>query len=124
VIISYNTEGEGVTQSPVVRPGALAINPISWTLDETEAPREDNRGSITPLTPAVADLTPVMNLASAQVDAARGVVVCKSVDPARYSLPGMPPGVYHTYDYPFYFYNIRANALSRVEHYLAEHPQP
>lgn len=123
VIISYNTEGEGVLQSPVVRPGALAINPISWTREETEAPKEDNLGSITLLTAAVADLTPVMSLASAQVDLALGVVVCKSVDAARYSLPGLPPGVYHTYDYPFYFYNIRANAQNRVDRYLAEQAQ-
>jgi hypothetical protein len=122
VIISYNTEAEGVAQSPVVRPGALAINPISWTLDETEAPKEDNLGSITLITGTLADLTPVMDLASAQVDTFRGVVVCKSVDAAKYALHGWPAGVYHTYDYPFYFYNIRANAQNRVEHYLNTHP--
>lgn len=123
VIISYNTEAEGVTQSPVVRPGALAINPISWTLTDSEAPKEENLGSITLITGTLADLTPVMNLASAQVDASRGVVVCKSVDPAEYALPGWPAGVYHTYDYPFFFYNIRANAQNRVDHYLSSHPQ-
>ena len=124
VIISYNTEAEGVTQSPVVRPGALAINPISWTRTDAEAPNEDNLGSITLITGTLADLTPVMNLASAQVDTSRGVVVCKSVDPTRYALPGWPAGVYHTYDYPFYYYNLRANAQNRVDHYLIEHPQP
>ena len=123
VIISYNTEGEGVAFSPLVRPGALAINPISWTLDSTEAPREENLGSITPITAAVADLTPVPNLASAQVDTARGVVVCKSVDPAVFTLPGVPAGIYHTFDYPFYFYNIRENAQNRVDHYLEVHAQ-
>ena len=121
VIISFNTEGEGVAFSPLVRPGALAINPISWTLTEAEAPREDNVGSITLITAAVCDLTPVKGLASAQVDTLRGVVVCKSVDPAGYSLPGLP-GVYHSFDYPFFFYNIRANAQNRVDHYLAAHP--
>lgn len=123
VIISYNTEAEGVTQSPVVRPGALAINPISWTRSDTEAPKEDNLGSITLITGALADLTPVMNLASAQVDPSRGVVVCKSVDPAKFTLPGLPAGVYHTFDYPFFFYNIRANAQNRVDHYLSSHSQ-
>jgi len=123
VIISYNTEAEGVTQSPLVRPGALAINPISWTVDETEAPKEDNLGSITLITAAVADLTPVMGLASAQVDTARGVVVCKSVDSAQYTLPGLPAGIYHTFDYPFYYYNLRANAQNRVDHYLSAHTQ-
>ena len=122
VIISFNTEAEGVTQSPVVRPGALAINPISWTLDDTKAPKEDNLGSITLITTSVSDLTPVMNLASAQVDPVRGVVLCKSVAPAMFSLPGLPAGVYHTFDYPFYFYNIRANAQNRVDHYLKLHP--
>ncbi len=123
VIISYNTEAEGVTQSPVVRPGALAINPISWTRSETEAPNDDNLGSITLITGTLADLTPVMNLASAQVDLSRGVVVCKSVDPAKFALPGWPAGVYHTYDYPFFFYNIRVNAQNRVDHYLRSHSQ-
>ena len=121
VIISYNTEAEGVTTSPLVRPGALAINPISWTLTDLEAPKEDNAGSIRPVTVALSDLTPVKNLASAQVDTERGVVVCKSVDINKYSMQGVP-GVYHSYDYLFYFYNIRANAQNRVEKYLAAHP--
>lgn len=69
VIISFNTQAEGVAQNPVVRPGALAINPISWTLDEGEAPMEDNLGSIMPLSALLSDLNPVENLASARVDA-------------------------------------------------------
>jgi hypothetical protein len=122
VIISYNTEAEGVTSSPVVRPGAIAINPISWTLTEEEAPKEENAGSIRLISAISCDLTPVKGLASAQVDTTRGVVVCKSVDVSRYSMQGLPVGVYHTYDYPFYYYNIRANAQNRVEKYLASHP--
>ena len=122
VIVSYNTEAEGVTSSPVVRPGAIAINPISWALTEAEAPKEDNAGSIRLISAVSCDLTPVKDLASAQVDTTRGVVVCKSVDVSKFSNPALPKGVYHTYDYPFYFYNIRANAQNRVEKYLAAHP--
>lgn len=121
VIISYNTEAQGVTNSPLVRPGALAINPISWTLTDLEAPKEDNAGSIRPVTMALSDLTPVKDFASAQVDTVRGVVICKSVDASKFSIQGFP-GVYHSYDYPFYFYNIRQNAQNRVEKYLAAHP--
>ena len=122
VIISFNTQAEGVEQNPVVRPGALAINPISWTLDETEAPKEDNLGSIMPLSALQSDLSPVENLASARIDAQKGTVICGSADVTRYSLPGWPQGVYHSFDYPFYFYNIRANAQNRVENYLAQRP--
>lgn len=122
VIISFNTEAEGVTSSPVVRSGAIAINPVLWTLTEEEAPKEDNLGSIRLITAVSCDLTPVKNLASAQVDTARGVVICRSVDVGRYSMKGLPAGVYHTYDYPFYYYNIRANAQNRVDKYLASKP--
>jgi hypothetical protein len=121
VIISYNTEAPGVKQSPVVRKNSIAINPISWTRSSKPASKESNLGSITMITSALSDLTPVKNLASAQVDTKRGVVVCSSVDIKKYSiLPGCP-GVYHSFDYPFYFYNIRANALNRVQKYFATH---
>ena len=117
VIISYNTEGIGVSNNPLVLPNALSINPITWTLTEKAAPKEDNAGSITLITPTLCDTTPIKNLASAQVDTKRGVVICDSVSSADYSIQGLP-GVYHSYDYPLYFYDIRANAMNRVDHYM------
>lgn len=116
VIISYNTEGAGVTNSPLVLPNALSINPITWTLTDQLATKECNEGSITLITPAVCDLTPIKGVASAQVDINRGVVVCDSVNSAYYSTQGLP-GIYHSYDYPLYFYNIRSNAMNRVNKY-------
>ncbi|MEA4898596.1 MAG: hypothetical protein VB115_10155 [Christensenellaceae bacterium] len=62
---------------------ALAINPIPWTLTEAEVPREDNAGSIRPITIALSDSTLGKDLASAQVNTTRGVVVWKSVDVSK-----------------------------------------
>ena len=59
-----------------MRPGSITINPISWTLTEAEASKEANVGSIRLISAVSYDLTPVKDLASAQVDTARGVVVC------------------------------------------------
>jgi len=118
VIISYNTEGVGVKNNPLVLPNALSINPITWTLTEKAVSKEDNAGSITLITPTLCDTTPIKNLASAQVDTKKGVVICDSVDINKYSLPGLEPGIYHSFDYPFYFYNIRSNAMNRVNHYM------
>jgi hypothetical protein len=50
--------------------------------------------------------------------AARGVVICSTVDPADYFV-GLPLGVYHPFDYPFYYFDVRANAAGRIKHYLA-----
>jgi hypothetical protein len=119
VIISYNTEAPDVAAgtNPVVLPGGIAINPITWTRDETLAAASENLGSIMP---ADGVFVPVMNYADARVDKAKGVVVCSTADADELSRPGLVKGVYHNYDYPFYYYNLRQNAANRVEHFLTK----
>jgi hypothetical protein len=133
VIVSWNTEAPTIAApSPVVQPGAVAINPISWTRKQTEASAARNRGSIE-LDPATGG-TPVLNadgtikrfkdVADARVDQAKGVVVCSTIDasaPPYFKPGGFPMGVLHTFDYPLYFFSVRANAADRVGHFFAEH---
>lgn len=118
VVISYNTEAPGVTaDNPVLLPGAQVINPISWTRDETPAPAEQSLGSASREDPSVMAPTP----ADARVDKARGVLVCSNQDTEDLTLGSdlFPQGVYHAYDYAFYYYNLRENAGRRIEAYLA-----
>ena len=131
VIVSWNTEAPTVDgTNPVLLPGGLAINPITWTRSETEAPAAQNLGSIQ-LDPATGG-TPVLNkngsikrfpgLADARVDKKRGVVVCSTVpadQPPYFTPGGFPEGVLHPFDYPLYFFSVRANARDRVAHYFA-----
>ena len=132
VIISWNTEAPTVAgTNPVLLPGGLAINPITWTRKQTLATAAQNLGSIeldpatggTPVLDANGNPKRVMNLADARVDAAKGVVICSTVDPATppYFIPGgFPMGIYHTFDYPLYFFDVRANAANRVQHFFAK----
>lgn len=128
VIISYNTEAPDTVAgtNPVVLPGALAINPITWTRSETLAPASQNLGSImvnpdgSPVRDAQGNILKVMNYADAQVDLARGVVICTTTDENKLA-PGNATfgrGVYHSFDIPFYYFDIRQNAANRVEKYL------
>ena len=128
VIVSWNTEGTFLSApNPVTMPGGLAINPISWTRTEATATAEQNLGSEL-LDAAVAGAPPFlnpdgsikqfMNVADARVDLARGVVVCTTVPEARLQF-GFPEGVYHPFDYPFYYFDVRANAANRVQHFTA-----
>ena len=133
VIVSWNTEAPTVDgTNPVLLPGGLAINPITWTRSQKEASAARNRGSVE-LNPATGG-TPVlnpngtikrfMNLADARVNKAKGVVICSTIDPAvppYYTPGGFPMGVLHPFDYPFYFFNVRANAANRVAHFFAKH---
>jgi hypothetical protein len=128
VIVSWNTEGTFLAApNPVTLPGGLAINPITWTRTEATATAEQNLGSEL-LNPEVAGGPPFlnpdgtikqfMNVADARVDLARGVVVCTTVPEARLQF-GFPEGVYHPFDYPFYYFDVRTNAANRVQHFTA-----
>jgi len=122
VIISYNTQSPGVVppNNPVVSNiVGLVINPITWTRTETLATTAEGLGSIMP------DMTtlkfvPVPQYADARVDINKGVLVCSTADSTalyQFTAPfGM--GVYHSFDYPFYFFNIRANAENRANKFL------
>lgn len=119
VIVSYNTEAPNVTgNNPVLLPGAKVINPISWTKTEELATAEENLGSI--LVDEENKIIIVKNYADARVDKNRGVVICSTANIEKLS-PGNPVfgrGVYHMYDYEFYYFNIRENAEKRVESFF------
>ena len=114
VIISYNT------QSPSVPPGAnpvvsnivgLVINPITWTRTTTTATTAEGLGSWMPDSAYVFHKVP--HYADATIDITHGVLLCSTAVDSNLLL-GFGAGVYHSYDYPFYYFNLRANAENRV----------
>jgi hypothetical protein len=126
VIISYNTVAPNATMpDPVVLPGALVINPITWTTDQTLATAAQNLGSLSvdangnPVLDAQGQPQRVLNYADAQVDTAKGELIC-TVDPSTLVQNDMVAGgIYHNYDYPFYYFDLRANAANRIARFLA-----
>jgi hypothetical protein len=121
VIVSYNTQAPNVAVNgnPIVLPGAMAINPISWTREETLAPASEGLGSFMPDSKGVFRKAP--QFADARVDKAKGAVVTTA--DARGLYLGFGAGIFHVYDYLFYYYNLRENAANRAEHFrLARSP--
>ncbi len=118
VIISYNTEAPGATDNPLVFPGAISINPITWTREETLATAEQSLGSR--VINAQLQAVFMKNYADAQVNKTRGTVITTTVDAKASNTVGLPDGIYHPHDYPFYYYNIRENAENRVKNFLSK----
>jgi len=116
VIISYNTQSPDIAagKNPVVLPGALLINPITWTTSSTLADKSMGLGSFMPVAGV---LSQVAQYADAQVDAAKGALIT-TADPTGLMLI-FGPGVYHSYDYPFYYFNLRQNAANRVANFMS-----
>jgi hypothetical protein len=135
VIVSWNTEAPTIAApNPVVLPGGISVNPITWTREQTEATAGQSLGSIeldptkggTPVLNPDGSIKRFLNLADARVDKAKGVVICSSIDagqPPYYIPGGFPMGVLHTFDYPLYFFNVRANAKDRIQHFFAQEEQ-
>ncbi|MBR9982681.1 MAG: DUF3089 domain-containing protein [Desulfatitalea sp.] len=125
VIISYNTQAPDVdpADNPVLSGQVgLVINPISWTRSEAVADTIEGLGSIMP-DPVTLVFEPGPQYADAQVDIANGVLICTTADEDylfELTQHGFPRGVFHSFDYPFYYYNLRANAQDRINTYLSE----
>lgn len=130
VIISWNTQAPTIEGTDfVVLPTAHVINPISWTLDETTAPASDNLGSIalnadgSVVKNEDGSIQKVMNFADATVDTEKDALICSTVDVETYA-PGSKAfgkGVFHTYDIPFYYFNLQENAGVRIASYFDTH---
>lgn len=123
VIISYNTQAPDVAPgaNPVLYAGVgRVINPITWTTDQTEAPAAQGLGSYLP-NPGTGVFAQTAQYADARIDATTGVLICSTADEnAMFALSGaMGKGVYHSFDIPFYYFNLRANAANRAAKYLA-----
>lgn len=113
VIISYNTESSIFNgYNPTLLEGAIAINPITWTLEEDEAAKEKSLGSCFF---AGTNYNIVKNFASAKVDKKRGVIKCDSINADDFYIDGMfEKGNYHVYDIALYYNDLKENARKRV----------
>ena len=122
VIISWNTQAPDVAAgtNPVVASNiGLVINPITWTRSETPATAQESLGSYLP-EPGGTKYVKVMDYADARIDLSQGVLICSSVneDALMVVTAVFGRGIYHSFDYPFYYFNIRQNAENRVNKYL------
>lgn len=125
-IITYNTEAESVTDSPIVPMGTktLATNPLNWVTDSTPAGKEENLGAcFTNYSGTI--VTEIPQFTGAYLDPSRGTLKVTDVDPSTFP-PGLSlfeSGIYHVYDYQFFYRNLQANVALRLENYLAQQAQ-
>lgn len=109
VIISWNTMNKG-SHPPTLLSGARCVNPLSWSTNTLFQPAELNSGARVVLPSGV--ITNVAHFTSAQIDASGGLVIPPTMFDSQFSF-GMGPGVYHGYDYDFFYSNLVENVAVR-----------
>lgn len=127
VIISYNTEGPDAGPSPVLYPGqVILINPLNWTTDATPAGSEANRGAKFFHDATGELIEEIPEFTGAHIDEEKSVLIVddmktpKSEEIDLVNMGRWSKGVYHRFDYAFFFNNLSENARKRIEAYLAE----
>lgn len=118
VIVSFNSEAEGIETSLIVPEQTLGINPLNWKTDSTPAAASENSGAVfTDYTGSIVKEVP--NLTGAYLDPIRGTLRVTDVTPADFPpvLDIFQTGVYHLYDYQFFYRNLQTNVNERIGHY-------
>lgn len=122
VLIAFNTEAESVTESLMIPSGVKTrcINPLNWKTDGTPALAVENSGAcFTDYSGGITKEIP--NLTGAYIDQTRGALKATDVSAADYPGVLFEDGVYHLYDYQFFYRNLQENVQLRLANYLAAH---
>lgn len=121
VIVSFNTEAVDATGSIIVPEGVrtIGINPLNWKTDSTFADKSLNEGAcFTDYSGFI--VSEVEHLTGGYLDPERGTLKAVDIIPSDYSNSLFPDGVYHLYDYQFFFRNLQQNVGKRVEAFFSE----
>ena len=118
VIISYDVQAPDKSGINVLQAkNQLVINPISWSRGQRRIKADKNLGSLDEKTLKIT--TP--GIADAKINKKLGVVICSTVDTAKYEikLPKLFGNGSNRYTYSqFYFLNLRENAKVRIDKFL------
>lgn len=122
-VIMFNSEAPEVTSSAIVPEGVktFAINPLTWSCGSQKAPKTLNAGAcFTDYSGAVVREVP--QLTGCYIDSVRGTLKVTDVDKKEFvsGLPLFSEGVYHIYDYQFFYRNLQQNVNLRIKTFMEE----
>lgn len=116
VIITFNTQSTTSKGGPMLLPGAHCINPLNWKTDTTFAEKSLNKGAVF-FDDATGDKKrEVKNYCCAQIDPISLALTTNIVD--TLNIGPYSEGVYHRYDYSFWYKNLEENVMKRIDTYL------
>ena len=115
VIVTFNSEDKDITSSLIIGENekTYSINPLNWKTTSEIADKTLNKGAcFTDYSGNIKEEIP--NLTGAYIDEKRGAL--KVTDIAKEDYPGklFDDGIYHLYDYQFFFRNLEENVNTRL----------
>jgi len=122
VIVMFNSEAEHITSSLMVGENThtYSINPLNWKTDSTPADKSLNKGACFlgydgKITSEIPELT------GAYIDEKRGTLKVPDISETDYPAAIFDEGIFHIYDYQFFYRNLQENVAKRTAAYMTEH---
>ena len=115
VIVSFNSEDKDITSSLIIGEDekTYSINPLNWKTTSEIADKTLNMGAcFTDYSGKIKEEIP--NLTGAYIDEKRGALKVTDVKPEDYPGKLFDDGIYHLYDYQFFFRNLEENVNTRL----------
>ena len=121
VVVAFNSEDEKITQSLIIGENekTYSINPLNWKTTSEVADKSLNKGAcFTDYSGNAKKEIP--NLTGAYIDEKRGALKVTDINPEEYPGKLFEDGIYHLYDYQFFFRNLQENVKTRLSAFNAE----
>ncbi len=116
-LVTWNTVGKGGV-SPTIRPGALCVNPLTWTADAGEAPAALDSYALIELKDG--STVKKEHFTPARINEEGGLEIPAPAIEDQLNM-AMGKAVYHRYDYAFFYGNLVENAAARCQAWLKSH---
>lgn len=118
VVVTYNTQSTTSAGGPMLMAGAHCINPLTWRTDDTYAPASMNLGARFYNDSTGEFLREVDHYCDAQIDPETGALTTTIPEGEDLDIGPYSEGVYHRYDYAFWYRNLEQNVGDRIDAYL------
>lgn len=119
VLIAFNSEDVKINDSLMITRGTktMAINPLNWKTDGTPADKSLNLGAcFTDYEGKIKKEIP--QLTGAYIDKERGALKVTDINPKDYPGVLFEDGIYHLYDYQFFYRNLEKNVQNRIKSFI------
>jgi len=118
VVITYNTQSVTSAGGPMLLPGAHCINPLNWRTDGEEASASDNLGAVFFDDATGTFLREEPHYCGAQINTEKAALTTTIPEGEQLDIGPYEEGVYHRFDYAFWYRNLEQNVKDRIEAYM------
>ena len=120
VVISYNTQSPTSAGGPMLMTGANCINPLNWRTDGEYATSTENLGAVFFNDETGVKIREEEQYCDAQINTETGALTTTIPEGENLAIGPYSEGVYHRFDYSFWYKNLQQNVHDRIAAFLSK----